>query len=114
MTMRSFSGRLGASDKIVIFLRAWTPKRDEMTDLISEEMEHSLPLYTRLKMRAHYLFFCCCENYKKNLSLHSLGSAIPLSTRRDNAHTGTYTARTATGGYSLNGYFLPSLEAPLA
>jgi hypothetical protein len=55
------------SDKIVDFLADWTPKCTEMTHLISEEMDHSLPWRIRFKMRAHYLMCCYCENYKNNL-----------------------------------------------
>ncbi|HEY0790910.1 MAG TPA: hypothetical protein VGD78_07580 [Chthoniobacterales bacterium] len=38
-----------------------------MRRLISEEMDHPLPPFTRLKMRAHYLFCCYCKYYKINL-----------------------------------------------
>jgi hypothetical protein len=62
-----FQGKNWLSRKIVIFFGDWTPKCNEMTHLISEEMDHSLPGHVRFKMHVHYLICCYCKRYRDNL-----------------------------------------------
>ncbi len=49
------------------FITRVTPSCTEMTHLLSEEMDHPLPWFTRLKMRVHFLMCCYCRRYKENL-----------------------------------------------
>lgn len=49
------------------FLIRITPACNEMTRLLSESMDHSLPLVTRIKMRLHFLICKWCERYKNQL-----------------------------------------------
>jgi hypothetical protein len=60
-------GKIWILRPFYILLRDWTPKCNEMTHLISEEMDHPLPWYTRFRMQAHYLMCCYCKRYKENL-----------------------------------------------
>ena len=46
-----------------------TPRCHEMTRLISQSMEHPLPLRTRISMRLHYLICIWCERYRNQLRL---------------------------------------------
>jgi hypothetical protein len=69
-----FQGGNWFSRKMVHLIDQLTPKCTEMTHLISEEMDHPLPFFTRLKMRVHYLMCCYCERYKNNL--HYMRSAF--------------------------------------
>lgn len=52
---------------IVRLSARWTPTCSRMTRLISDEMERPLPWLARLKMRAHYVVCCYCEDYKRDL-----------------------------------------------
>jgi hypothetical protein len=60
-------GKNWLSNKIMYAIGDWTPKCDEMTHLISHEMDHSLPWHTRFKMHVHYLICCYCRRYRNNL-----------------------------------------------
>jgi hypothetical protein len=55
------------SRKLEAFLGEWTPPCTEMTHLISEQMDHPLPWFTRFKMRTHFLICCYCKRYQENL-----------------------------------------------
>ncbi len=56
-----FSAQLGS------FICWFSPTCLEMTRLLSEEMDHALPWFTRLKMRVHFLVCCYCKRYMENL-----------------------------------------------
>jgi hypothetical protein len=62
-----FQGKNWLSKKILLVIGDWTPKCNEMTHLISHEMDHPLPWRIRFKMRAHYLVCCYCKRYRNNL-----------------------------------------------
>ncbi|GIW54683.1 MAG: hypothetical protein KatS3mg082_1087 [Nitrospiraceae bacterium] len=46
-----------------------TPSCKEMTRLLSESMDRTLPFRTRVKMRLHVVFCTWCERYKHQLVL---------------------------------------------
>jgi hypothetical protein len=60
-------GKNWLTSKIVDLILRLTFKCDAMTHLLSEEMDHALPLLTRVKMRGHFLMCCYCERYKESL-----------------------------------------------
>ncbi len=60
-------GKNRLTSKIVDLILRLTFKCDAMTHLLSEEMDHPLPLLTRVKMRGHFLVCCYCARYKENL-----------------------------------------------
>ena len=60
-------GKNWFTGKIVDLIVRHTFKCDEMTHLLSEEMDRPLPLLTRVKMRVHFVMCCYCERYKDNL-----------------------------------------------
>ena len=62
-----FQGKTWLSRKMIAFINSWTPRCRDVTHLISEGMDHSLPLLTRIKLRAHFLTCCYCERFEKNL-----------------------------------------------
>jgi hypothetical protein len=62
-----FQGKNWLSYKIMLAIAHWTPRCNEMTHLISHEMDHSLPWPIRFKMQVHYLVCCYCKRYKNNL-----------------------------------------------
>jgi len=76
------------SKRIEAFIARATPSCVEMTHLLSEEMDHSLPWFTRLKMRVHFLMCCYCRRYKeslhylRNVFRSSAASADTLSSER--------------------------------
>ncbi len=53
--------------KLVMFIARHTPKCHDITRLISESMEHPLPLRTRIAMRIHYRICVWCERYRDQL-----------------------------------------------
>ena len=53
--------------RLVMFIARHTPKCHDITRLISESMEHPLPIRTRLAMRIHYLICVWCERYRNQL-----------------------------------------------
>ena len=53
--------------QLVILIGKHTPKCKEVTRLLSREMDGSLPLTTRLKIRAHFLICCWCQRYAEQL-----------------------------------------------
>jgi hypothetical protein len=55
------------SSQIVSFICRVTPSCPEMTRLLSKEMDHALPRFTRLKMRVHFLTCCYCRRYMEHL-----------------------------------------------
>jgi len=55
--------------KVVMFIATHTPKCHDITRLISQSMEHPLPLRTRIAMRVHYLICVWCERYRDQLQL---------------------------------------------
>ena len=55
------------SKRIENFISQATPSCTEMTHLLSEEMDHPLPWFTRFKMRVHFLMCCYCRRYMENL-----------------------------------------------
>ncbi len=60
-------GKNWLTSKLVNLIIRLTFKCDEAPHLLSEEMDHPLPWFTRFKMRGHFLVCCYCERYKKNL-----------------------------------------------
>jgi hypothetical protein len=60
-------GKNWFSRKLLLALSTWTPKCNEMTHLISKEMDDPLPWPTSFKMQVHYLICCYCKRYKGNL-----------------------------------------------
>jgi hypothetical protein len=46
-----------------------TPPCDQIVKLVSEEMDHPLPLGTKIKVRLHCLICKWCERYKLQLIL---------------------------------------------
>ena len=48
---------------IVMFLARVTPRCHDMTRLISQSQDGSLPLVTRIKMRMHYWICIWCRRY---------------------------------------------------
>lgn len=55
------------SRQIVNFICRVAPSCPEMTHLLSEQMDHPLPRFTRLKMRVHFLTCCYCRRYMEHL-----------------------------------------------
>ncbi len=55
------------SKRLESFICRVTPSCTEMTHLLSEEMDHTLPFFTRFKMRVHFLTCCYCKRYMENL-----------------------------------------------
>ena len=49
------------------FLIRITPTCKDMTQLLSEQMDHPLPLGKRIVMRIHFLICKWCERYKNQL-----------------------------------------------
>lgn len=52
-----------------MFVATHTPKCHDITRLISESMDHPLPLRTRISMRLHYLICVWCQRYRDQLAL---------------------------------------------
>ena len=72
-------GKNWFTNKIVNLIVQLTFKCDEVTHLLSEEMDHPLPWFTRFKMRVHFLVCCYCERYKENLQyLRKFSHSFPL------------------------------------
>ncbi len=68
------------SRRIEDFICRVTPSCTEMTHLLSEEMDHPLPWFTRFKMRVHFLMCCYCWRYKEGLHyLRKVFRSSPLS-----------------------------------
>ena len=44
-----------------------TPKCRDVVRILSEQMDHELPLITRSKLRLHFVACCWCERYMKQL-----------------------------------------------
>lgn len=44
-----------------------TPKCREVVRILSQQMDHELPLIMRLRLRLHFLACCWCERYMKQL-----------------------------------------------
>jgi len=44
-----------------------TPKCRDVVRILSEQMDHELPVVMRLKLRLHFLACCWCERYMKQL-----------------------------------------------
>ena len=55
--------------KIVAFLARVTPRCHDMTRLISQSLDRSLPRGTRWKMRLHFLLCTWCRRYRVQLRL---------------------------------------------
>lgn len=55
--------------KFVQFLANVTPHCHDITRLLSESMEHPLPLRTRLLIRLHFLICAWCKRYGEQLKL---------------------------------------------
>jgi hypothetical protein len=53
--------------KLVTFIVEHTPKCHDITRLISQSLDHPLPLRTRLAIKAHYLICAWCERYRDQL-----------------------------------------------
>lgn len=60
-------GKNPVTQKVAEVIFRNTPTCAQMTRLISKELDHPLPLATRLRMRIHFLACCYCERYKRNL-----------------------------------------------
>ncbi|MCE0483865.1 MAG: zf-HC2 domain-containing protein [Methylacidiphilales bacterium] len=66
------------SAKIVNFICAITPKCRQASRLLSEGLDHPIPLLTRLRLRAHFLICIYCERYGKHLQvLHRAAHDFP-------------------------------------
>ena len=44
-----------------------TPKCRDVVRILSEQMDHELPLMMRLRLRLHFSVCCWCERYMKQL-----------------------------------------------
>jgi hypothetical protein len=44
-----------------------TPKCRDVVRILSEQMDHELPVMMRLKLRLHFFACCWCERYMKQL-----------------------------------------------
>ena len=44
-----------------------TPKCRDVVRILSEQMDHELPVVMRLKLRLHFLACCWCERYMEQL-----------------------------------------------
>jgi hypothetical protein len=44
-----------------------TPKCRDVVRILSEQMDHELPVTMRLRLRLHFLACCWCERYMKQL-----------------------------------------------
>ncbi len=85
-----FQGKTWFSRQMIAFINSWTPKCREVTHLISEGMDHPLPLLKRFQKWAHFLTCCYCERYEKNLRfLRWVMRSIPWET--DDASLGQMT-----------------------
>jgi hypothetical protein len=62
-----FKGENWLSARIVQFICAVTPKCTEVTSLLSEGMDQSLPWWTRVKLRLHFLMCTYCKRYGEHL-----------------------------------------------
>src|SRR5258708_13725047 len=52
---------------LVWIISGTTPKCREVVRILSEQMDHELPVMMRLKLRLHFLACCWCERYMKQL-----------------------------------------------
>jgi hypothetical protein len=60
-------GKTWLTRKILLFLATNTPRCNEVVRLLSQGMDHPLPLWTRVKLRAHRLICCYCHRYERQL-----------------------------------------------
>jgi hypothetical protein len=66
MTIRSFRGKIGFFQED-LSSAPYLDAKVQRDDAFDEEMDHSLPWFTRFKTRGHYLICCYCRRYKANL-----------------------------------------------
>jgi hypothetical protein len=52
---------------LVLIISGTTPKCRDVVRILSEQMDHELPVTMRLKLRLHFLACCWCERYMKQL-----------------------------------------------
>jgi len=52
---------------LVWIISRTTPKCRDVVRILSEQMDHELPVMMRLKLRLHFLACCWCERYMKQL-----------------------------------------------
>src|SRR5260370_15213763 len=52
---------------LVWIISGTTPKCRDVVRVLSEQMDHELPLMMRLRLRLHFLACCWCERYMKQL-----------------------------------------------
>jgi hypothetical protein len=52
---------------LVGIISAATPKCRDVVRILSQQMDHELPLIMRLRLRLHFLACCWCERYMKQL-----------------------------------------------
>ena len=52
---------------LVRIISGATPKCRDVVRILSEQMDHELPLLMRLRLRLHFLACCWCERYMKQL-----------------------------------------------
>ena len=63
---------------LVRFLANLTPHCHDVTRLLSESMEHPLPLRTRVLLRLHFAICIWCQRYGEQLKwLRRYGSGFP-------------------------------------
>jgi len=54
--------------KMLVWIIYWaTPKCRDVVRILSEQMDHELPLMMRLRLRLHFSACCWCERYMKQL-----------------------------------------------
>lgn len=80
--------------KVVMFVATHTPKCHDITRLISESMDHPLPLRTRISMRLHYLICVWCQRYRDQLALLRKALRVGLSQEPERVHGLSPDART--------------------
>lgn len=52
---------------LIGIISAATPKCRDVVRILSEQMDHELPVMMRLRLRLHFSVCCWCERYMKQL-----------------------------------------------
>jgi hypothetical protein len=74
-------GKWWLTRKILLFLAYKTPRCNEVVRLLSEGMDHPLPLWMRIKLWAHHSICCYCHRYERQLNdLRRYAQAFPVET----------------------------------
>ena len=71
-------GKTWLGRKVMLFISYHTPRCREVVRILSQGMEHELPLSMRMKLWLHNLMCCWCQRYMKQLQyLRKTAHAFP-------------------------------------